>query len=669
MNLRLSIWFSIAGFITFAAPSEAQIQADAEPIIVQATASDTIGAPTQVPVNDFSGSAFAPTALARVPNAVGNEAGASSFEDVYSVRGLTNTPNFSKQALTIYVDGVPSSSTFANFPEEGMIERAVIFHGPQGDFFGKNSEAGLLQITTQQPHSFQLMLEGSGGNYEMGSGHALLATPLWSETAFLSFEGSYFARDGFLENTLRETHPDFQRHAFGRFYLRVVPAPDSEITFSSELHKINDGVQRFVPLSAPDPFRVAFDFDGRTDISGNVESLRIAHSLDFGKLTLITSWRDWKLAPYEADFDYSPVPFVRGRIVLEQEQLAQEIRLDSREDQVAWRWRVGVFSDRVASDGSEAFLFQQFSKVISFDDHNYEAAIFGRSTWQVGANLEFTVGTRLEYNDESITRTRVVTFVPTPPRFDGTRNEWNVQPRLALTYNYSPQVSTFIDSTYGYKSGGFSYLETDPRLARFDTERVWANELGVRAETRDKRCDVRAVVFVDRIEDYQVERPAIPPDLTIFNAPLAVSRGAEIEASARPVEGIELCAAAGYTRSEFRDFHDPFTGVSYRGKRTPFTPEFTVTASARYKWRGVFVQSEILAAGESFYDEANTRALREGPHAQFNARIGYEHDRFALTFFCDNLSDERYFTEKISSAGVGTPAPPRTFGGSFALKF
>ena len=33
-----------------------------------------------------------------MPNVSINDAGADSFEDVYTVRGLNNTPNFSKQA-------------------------------------------------------------------------------------------------------------------------------------------------------------------------------------------------------------------------------------------------------------------------------------------------------------------------------------------------------------------------------------------------------------------------------------------------------------------------------------------------------------------------------------------------------------------------------------------
>src|SRR5205814_7830097 len=56
-----------------------------------------------------------------VPNVSINDAGADSFEDVYAVRGLNNTPNFSKQAMTVYIDDVPSVSTFTNFTDLGAL--------------------------------------------------------------------------------------------------------------------------------------------------------------------------------------------------------------------------------------------------------------------------------------------------------------------------------------------------------------------------------------------------------------------------------------------------------------------------------------------------------------------------------------------------------------------
>ena len=667
---RREMAFALGAFVLFAAGLRAcgqQLEASTEPVFVYGKEWIETEPRTSVSEDELAAEDKIAAVMQRIPNATLSAAGASSFTDVYSIRGLANTPNFSKQAVTLYVDGVPSSSTFTNFTELGELQDVTVFRGPQGDFFGKNSEAGIIEIRTLVPEARPVhSAAGTMGSYDLGRVHVLAAGPLGTNTAFAKIEGGYLARNGFLENTFRGTRPDFQEHIFARTALRLAPARDWEIVFSAETHTTRDGVQRFVPLSAPDPFRVAFDFDGRTDIRGNVEALVISHQSELGRLTIITSHRYWKLDPYEADFDYSAEPIVRGRFELSQRQFAQEIRLESNESET-WRYRVGVFAGRVWSDGAELFALPALDKEIEFSDGASEFAAFGRATWRLNRRLEVTGGMRVAYDAESITRTRQLTFVP-ETRFDSDRAEWNIQPRIALAFHCSPEMTAYLNSTYGYKSGGFSFLETDPRLASFERERVWANELGLRAGFLERRVEVHCAAFLNLVEDYQVERLAEPPDITVFNAPRVRSWGSEVEITAKPVKGLRLRAAVGYIQSEFREFRDPFTGVSYRGKRTPFSPDFTVTLEARYSFRGFFAQVEALASGETFFDEANTASMREAPHAQGNARVGYESDRFGLSLYCNNATDARYFTQKITYAGVGTPAEPRTFGAMFTLK-
>jgi iron complex outermembrane receptor protein len=639
-----------------------------EPIFVYAREWAETAPQTALSGDELPGQDKVAAIFQRVPNATINAAGADSFTDVLGIRGLANTPNFSKQAVTLYVDGVPSSSTFTNFPELGELDQVTVLRGPQGDFFGKNSEAGIVEIHTLVPNATPLWSIGAGaGSYDFASAQVLAAGPLGRNAAFAKIEGGYLSRDGFLKNTFLGTRPDFQEHIFARTSLRLVPAKDWEVVLSAEIHDARDGVQRFVPLFAPDPFRVAFDFDGRTDIRGNVEALTVSHTFDLGRLTIITSHRDWNLEPYEADFDYSPAPIVRGKFELSQEQFAQEIRLESTESESAWWYRVGFFADRVLSDGTEVFAFPGFNKEIAFQDNESEFAVFGRATWRLSHGFELTAGMRVAYEAESITRTRRVSFAP-DTSFDSDQAEWNMQPRVAFAYRWSPETTGYLNSTYGYKTGGFSFLETDPRLASFGRERVWSNEFGLRTACLDRRVEAHCAAFVNRVEDYQVERPAVGPDITVFNAPRVLSWGGELEISMKPMNGFRARAALGYTHSEFREYNDPFTGVSYRGKRTPFTPELTATLETRYSFRGMFVQAELLAYGETFYGEANTSAMREGPHAQFNARVGYESGRFVISAFCENAGDARYFTQKITYAGVGTPAAPRAFGAMFTLK-
>jgi len=207
-----------------------------------------------------------------------------------------------------------------------------------------------------------------------------------------------------------------------------------DVTASVEVHNNRDGVQRFVSL-AGDPFEVAFDFDGRTRIQGDIEALRIARVFNDVRLIAISSRRDWRLSPYEADFDYSPEPIVRGRFQLRQTQLAQEIRIEPANQEAEWNWRAGIFAGRVSTTGDELYALPGFAKRITFDDKEHNAAAFGQVTRRLGA-VELLGGMRLDYTSDRIERERLESF-SLRAAFTSSREEWNVQPKVGLRYRLS----------------------------------------------------------------------------------------------------------------------------------------------------------------------------------------------------------------------------------------
>ena len=157
--------------------------------------------------------------------------------------------------MTLYVDDVPSVSTFTNFTDLGALQSVQLVRGPQGDLVGKNAEAGLLEIRTILPDATRLAIGSAArASYDYWNGNVLVTGPVIPNTLFAKIEGGYLRRDGYLENTFLGTHPDFQQHAFGRIQLRHTPTPGWEISFSSEYHYIRDGVQRFCSTRFARPF-------------------------------------------------------------------------------------------------------------------------------------------------------------------------------------------------------------------------------------------------------------------------------------------------------------------------------------------------------------------------------------------------------------------------------
>lgn len=146
--------------------------------------------------------------------------------------------------------------------------------------------------------------------------------------------------------------------------------------------------------------------------------------------------------------------------------------------------------------------------------------------------------------------------------------------------------------------------------------------------------------------------------------------GAEVELIARPVTGLELSGAFGYTHAEFVRYQDPTTGADLAGNDTPYTPEFTATAAAQYKHRlGFFGRVEFVAIGETFYDEANTGRFRQASYGLLNARLGYERKHFAVFLFGRNLTDTEYFVNKVVDLVAGVPGEPATIGAMVQLSY
>jgi iron complex outermembrane receptor protein len=603
----------------------------------------------------------------RAANFIMRDAGASSFNDVYSVRGLANTPNFSKQAVVLYVDDVPSSSTFTNFTDLLNPSAIELLRGPQGDGFGRNAEAGIIDIQTPLADNTTRLFSGvTVGDYDLRRFNATASGAAIKDKVFLKLDLLAEHRDGYLHNTVLDTRPDYENHVAGRLVARFVPTEEWEVTASVEVHNNRDGVQRYVPLTG-ELFQVGFDFDGRTRIQGDTEAIRVSRIVGDARLTAITSRKDWRLSPYEADFDFSPDPIVRGRFQLRQTQLAEEIRLEPALHDKDWDWRAGFFLGRVSTGGDELYALPGFAKRIVFDDLERNAAIFGRLSRRFGA-FEVTRGMRLDYTNNEIERKRDESF-SAPTAFTTGRAEWNVQPKLALQYHCSDDAAIYLQSSYGYRNGGFSFLETNPSLAEYDTERVLANEIGFQTAFARKRVNLRGALFYNQVWDYQVERLSIPPDVTVMNAPRVSLWGAELEAVAKPIEELELRAAFGYTHSDFNRFRDPISGEDYAGNKVPFSPEFTLALSAAYYHRlGPFAVVEALGTGETFYDEANTPFLREAAHAELNLKLGYKGKGFRVYAWCENPTDTRYFSQKIGYAAIGTPGAPRTIGATIAIE-
>lgn len=605
----------------------------------------------------------------QTPNLYISDNSLRSFGDTYGVRGLVNTPFFSDPSLALYVDGVPYGNAFSYSTELLDVDRIEVLRGPQGHLVGRNNSAGVIQISTRQPDDrFRAAGTLGFGTEDWQYYRVGVSGPIRSNRLHFSVAGLLSKRDGFLENTNLDTEPDSQEGMLGRVAIGWKPAENWEVLFAVTAEDFDDGTQRIAPLSGPH-FKVASDFDGVTEVSANSQALRVQHVGECVTFSSVTARRDWQLDPFTLDLDLSPFAGNTARIEQRQEQWSQELRFESPDSSETWRWLAGFYfsTSEIESDSTRNFFvpvpgfFAAETTRFETDDDNY--ALFGQLRWRATERFEIAVGTRLDYTVKEIDRTKASTLGVIAP-LDKERNYFNAAPNLTLTLELTDDVMLYGTTGIGFKPGGYSGFVDPPSSARFDTERVWANEIGVKTAWFERRLIANAAVFYYDIWDYQVERP-VPgtTDLTIVNADKAQSLGAELEIAARPAEGVELSGFIGYTGIEFREYKDPVTGANLVDHRAPYTPEFNGGLAAQYTPRcGFFARAEWVVVGETYFDDLNAQRGKQSSYGIVNAKVGYERKNFALFVFGKNLEDKFYYTNKRLDLDAGVPGEPRTWG-------
>src|SRR5271165_4253386 len=106
-----------------------------------------------------------------------------------------------ESSVGIVIDGVYRPRNGVGFGSLGEIDRIEVLEGPQGELFGKNNDAGVINIVTMRPsNTFGVAAEATGGNYNDREISASVTGPLSDISAGRFFAG-YQKRDGFLDVT------------------------------------------------------------------------------------------------------------------------------------------------------------------------------------------------------------------------------------------------------------------------------------------------------------------------------------------------------------------------------------------------------------------------------------------------------------------------------------
>lgn len=266
-----------------------------------------------------------------------------------------------------------------------------------------------------------------------------------------------------------------------------------------------------------------------------------------------------------------------------------------------------------------------------------------------------------------------------------------VDPKVALQYQWTPDLMTYLQYSTGYKSGGINpkpVLETD--IVPFRPEHLCAYELGVKSEWFEHHLMINADAYLSDYRDLQLSEFLPPPagdgGTIVVNTGHARITGFEVDMQARPLPGLAVDASLSYLNYQTLSLGAAAgqVGGPTLTTRPPYIPrwkgsigpQYTVqlgsagSASARIDWS---YQSLV------YFDLANTPAGSQGGYGMLNARVQWDDSagKWSAALEVRNATDKLYYSFKtpgLNSDGSvfnvsGTPGLPRTEFVTLTRKF
>lgn len=639
--------------------------------------------------------AFAPGVVAVQPNGEGSYS--------FAIRGVANNDLSTniESPVAVYVDEMYISQMAATGFLLFDIDSVEILRGPQGTLFGRNATGGLVHYLTKKPSDTfegygQLEIAEYGVNKLQGAVNLPLADNLYARVSAANNSG-----EGYIDNRL---HPEQKLNNSNDYAGRLQVLWDATDDLSVLLNvrqggqQIRTGFFEHIPAingggiptpGLPNPILGDYlDSDGDIyagdyDFIGhNISELFGASATvkwNFGgwQLTSLTDFQS-TFRDYIEDTDATPVNYYNYYQTNDAEQFTQEFRLTgdigpvqtvvgayyldlSSTDStggIAWGSYGYTGGDPTAANGDRTPSATEVSSISLYGQAEY--ALTDTLTLIGGLRLmrdkkDFVAAREDVHFDDTATsgldyRTVVIDTLST---FDPDEKEdelWSA--RLQVNWEPTDDILAYASWNRGIKSSGFSQppfdpnsdLLVDPAYLSYDPETLYAYEVGVKWELFDGLARLNTSVYYYDYEDYQAYTnfPGGLGSATV-NAQ-AVNKGFEVEASASPLEGMDLVLGVGYGDIKVTDVIG-FEGMTLTSVSSP---EWKANALARYEFPvgegSLALQADASYQSEHYFSLDVTPATTEDGYvlANFSATWYPPEGDWEVTAFVDNAFEEEY---------------------------
>lgn len=532
--------------------------------------------------------------------------------------GLDDFSSTNSPAAGIYVDQVPLTSLALMSFDLYDMERIEVLKGPQGTLYGRNSNAGAINVITAKPNvanregyvragygSYQAKdLEGAY-NLPLGDTFAVRVAAKWIKqdegfwnsrtTATESYNGmnNSYTSDRPVVRTIGKR--DIQ---LGRVRAGWEPLTDLTLDLKVDALKQRSemGQPEFWGASCT-PGSQPIDPDNCSDLLGGApgngykdtdrdpytgdwrgefpyridqlsETLTVDYDLGWATLTSITGHIDFERF-FHIDVDATPADqfdFFQGDTV---DQLTEELRLGGDVGDYGYAL-LGLFWSQdtatVDTPGDHSDLLQSTSRILADQDTEGQG-VFANMDWRLGAlwgALEkFGLTTGVRWSHETRAYVGGTTWTPpAPPVINNTFEDSSIEDssvswKLGLSFKPSAATLVYANASEGTKSGGyFSGVTSNQRqLEPYLPEELTAYEAGAKLAGA---IALNASVFRYDYKNLQTfMRDGSAPVQFVANIPQAEIQGADFDATFRLFGSLTLIAGVGLLETTLGAFLGP----------------------------------------------------------------------------------------------------------------
>ncbi len=287
--------------------------------------------------------------------------------------------------------------------------------------------------------------------------------------------------------------------------------------------------------------------------------------------------------------------------------------------------------------------------------------------------------------------------VPLPPEnfgvFLNASDSWNETTwRTVLDYRLGDDQMVYLSYATGFLSGGFSETCATVEFCSYDPETNDNIEIGYKADLLDARLRLNIAAFRTQYDDLQraVVAPYVAADgsnqqeTVTVNTGRSEVKGIDVEAIWVPTDNWRITAAVNwldhkYKRGVLPALRGAGEEISLLDFDVPFSPEWKLMGSAAYEF-GLRNGQRVTLTGAANYQSKAETDVFNAPGTQMDSRtlvdvsatLHDRRDRWALTGYISNLTDETYRFSALPVAGLWNftnYGPPRSYGVTLSVRF